>query len=299
MRLCIPVSQDKGLESVIEPYLPNAEYFLFFDTETRLYDHFSLRAIKDQPDDRVLMDAVLCGSINRVTLLTLMTQGVKVYGTEALVVAQAIAEFENGELVAAVMGPEHEHGGGCCSGHGQGHGGTDTAGCGGAHQCGGESGKGGGCGGHGHESGGGGGGCCGDKARQGDTVVTKKSSDVLRIAVTSQNRKTVTEHAGKCRKFWVYEVINGQVNNKTLLELPIEQSLHESQPGQTHPLDTLNVLISGSMGSGLKERLLQRGIHGIVTQETDPDTAVASLLSGAMSSLPEDRPWAQGASVTI
>jgi predicted Fe-Mo cluster-binding NifX family protein len=28
----------------------------------------------------------------------------------------------------------------------------------------------------------------------------------MKIAVTSQNRKTITSHAGKCRKFWVYEV---------------------------------------------------------------------------------------------
>lgn len=158
MRLCIPVSHDEGLESVIEPHLPNAEYFLFFDTETRQYDHVSLQAVKTEPDDRVRMDAVLCGSINSVTLRMLMTQGVKVYGTEALVVAQAIAQFENGELIAAVMGPEPDHGhggGGCCGGHGHDHGDAHAGGCG-------NSGKsGGGCGGHGHESVG----CCKDKAQ--------------------------------------------------------------------------------------------------------------------------------------
>ena len=94
-----------------------------------------------------------------------------------------------------------------------------------------------------------------------------------------------------CRKFWVYEVIKGQVTGKTLIELPIEQSLHESTPGEEHPLDTVNVLISASMGSGLKERLLQRGIQGVVTQETDPDQAVALLLSGEMELLPTDRAW--------
>ena len=45
----------------------------------------------------------------------------------------------------------------------------------------------------------------------------------MKIAVTSQNRRTITEHAGKCRKFWVYDIEQGQVTGKTLLELPIEQ----------------------------------------------------------------------------
>ena len=33
----------------------------------------------------------------------------------------------------------------------------------------------------------------------------------MQIAVTSQNRKTVTEHAGKCRKFWIYDIKTGRV----------------------------------------------------------------------------------------
>ncbi len=28
----------------------------------------------------------------------------------------------------------------------------------------------------------------------------------MKIAVTSQNRKTITDHAGKCRKFWLFDI---------------------------------------------------------------------------------------------
>lgn len=144
MRLCIPVSKNEGIESAIEPYLHKANAFLFFDTETRQYEHVPLQTDKSEPDDRIRMDAVLCGAINRVTLRMLMTQGVTVYGTDAQVVSQAITLFENGELIAAELGPESEekHGhGGCCGGHDHGkkHSGS--------------------CGGHGDGSGG----CCGGK----------------------------------------------------------------------------------------------------------------------------------------
>ena len=156
MRLCIPVSHNQGIESAIEPYLHQANAFVFFDTETRQHEHVPLQTDKNEPDERIRMDAVLCGAINRVTLRMLMTQGVTVYGTDAQVVSQAIAQFENGELIAAELEAEGEQQGACCGGHGHQHGeGHGHGGCGGHGHAKGH----GGCGGHGDGSGG----CCGGK----------------------------------------------------------------------------------------------------------------------------------------
>lgn len=113
----------------------------------------------------------------------------------------------------------------------------------------------------------------------------------MKIAVTSQNRKTVTGHAGQCRKFWIYDVADGQVRGRTLLELPREQSFHESQGTEPHPLDGVNVLISAGMGAGLQHRLRQQGIDALVTTESDPERAVAAYLAG---SLPLGEPEAHG-----
>ncbi len=104
----------------------------------------------------------------------------------------------------------------------------------------------------------------------------------MKIAVTSQNRRTITEHAGKCRKFWVYDIAQGQVAGKTLLELPLEQSFHQSAPHAPHPLDGIQVLIAGGMGPGLHHRLAAKGINALTTVETDPDQAVAAYLQGAL-----------------
>ena len=104
----------------------------------------------------------------------------------------------------------------------------------------------------------------------------------MKIAVTSQNRRSITEHAGKCRKFWIYDIEQNRISSRTLLELPIEQSFHQSSPQQAHPLDTVQVLIAGSMGPGLQQRLAVKGIIALVTAETDPDQAVAAYLQGAL-----------------
>lgn len=108
----------------------------------------------------------------------------------------------------------------------------------------------------------------------------------MKIAVTSQNRRTITEHAGKCRKFWIYDIDQGQIVGRNLLELPIEQSFHESSPHESHPLDTVQVLISASMGPGLVQRLAARGITALLTQETDPDQAVMACLQGTLAVSP-------------
>ncbi|MCC6135925.1 MAG: nitrogen fixation protein [Candidatus Contendobacter sp.] len=106
----------------------------------------------------------------------------------------------------------------------------------------------------------------------------------MKIAVTSQNRRTITEHAGKCRKFWIYNVDQGQTTDRELLELPLEQSFHESSPHDPHPLDDVQVLISASMGPGLHQRLMAKGITVLMTPETDPDAAVAAYLQGTLIS---------------
>jgi predicted Fe-Mo cluster-binding NifX family protein len=101
----------------------------------------------------------------------------------------------------------------------------------------------------------------------------------MKIAVTSQNKREITEHAGRCRKFWIYDVVDNEVKDKTLLELSKDQSFHESSPHEAHPLDDVQVFITASMGMGLVQRLKVKGIEALMTHEKEPDTAVAAYLA--------------------
>lgn len=104
----------------------------------------------------------------------------------------------------------------------------------------------------------------------------------MKIAVTSQNRRSITSHAGRCRRFWVYEVEDQQVQSKELLELAKEESFFETGPQEPHPLDDADVFITQGMGEGLVRRLHAHGTRSYVTSETDPDTAVEKLLEGTL-----------------
>ncbi len=105
----------------------------------------------------------------------------------------------------------------------------------------------------------------------------------MKIAVTSQNRKTVTDHAGQCRKFWIFETEFADVVEKHLVELPLQLRIRDTQP---NPLDGVNVLITGGMASGLRYHLKQRGIQAVSTLESDPERAVAAWLNGTLDETP-------------
>ncbi|MEW6692857.1 MAG: NifB/NifX family molybdenum-iron cluster-binding protein [Pseudomonadota bacterium] len=108
------------------------------------------------------------------------------------------------------------------------------------------------------------------------------------IAVTSQNRRTVTGHAGRCRKFWLYPVTAGVPGERRLVELAMEESFHATPGGLPRALEGITALISQGMGQGMVVRLQRLGVAGWITAESDPDAAVQAFLRGEAGGAPED-----------
>ena len=63
----------------------------------------------------------------------------------------------------------------------------------------------------------------------------------MKIAVASQNRKQITDHTGRCRRFWIYDIKNGEIEKKSLLELPKEKCFHELPHDASSPLEGVQV----------------------------------------------------------
>ena len=106
----------------------------------------------------------------------------------------------------------------------------------------------------------------------------------MKIAVTSQNFRTVTPHAGKTRRFLVYEAAEGgEPIEVDRLDLPKELSMHEFHGGSPHPLDAVDVIIAGSFGEGFATRMAARGIVAVATDLTDPVEAVKEYLARLQS----------------
>ena len=102
----------------------------------------------------------------------------------------------------------------------------------------------------------------------------------MRIGVTSQNFRTITGHAGKTRRFLVYEVAGEEAPRESeRLDLPKEMSLHEYH-GPDHPIYELDVLITANCGGGFMQRLAQRGVRVVATAESDPFAAATAVAAG-------------------
>lgn len=102
----------------------------------------------------------------------------------------------------------------------------------------------------------------------------------MKIAVTSQNFKRVTGHAGKSRRFIIYDVGTPcDAPDVVWLDLPMEMSLHEFSGGK-HPLDDIDVILTASAGQGLIAKLARRGVQVIICKEYDPREAVRDYLLG-------------------
>jgi predicted Fe-Mo cluster-binding NifX family protein len=115
----------------------------------------------------------------------------------------------------------------------------------------------------------------------------------MRIAVTSQNFKSITGHAGKARRFLVYELDGADTppHEVDRLDLPKELSVHEYQ-GDDHPLFGLGLqaLVTQGAGAGFVQRLARQGIVVHATSEVDPLVAVARVATGQplAAALPHD-----------
>lgn len=111
----------------------------------------------------------------------------------------------------------------------------------------------------------------------------------MKFAVASQNFCNITPHAGKTRRFLLFEATPGGEPVETgRLDLAKEMAIHEFGGGP-HPLDEVQVIIAGSAGPGFVARMKERGITAVATTESDPRTAVSAYLAGTlMPAAPHD-----------
>ena len=104
----------------------------------------------------------------------------------------------------------------------------------------------------------------------------------MRIAVTSQNFRTITGHAGKTRRFLVYEADgSSEPREVQRLDLPAGMALHDYH-GEDHPLYGLglNALVTQGAGQGFRARMTRYGIAVHATSASDPLTAVRAVAGG-------------------
>ena len=109
------------------------------------------------------------------------------------------------------------------------------------------------------------------------------------VAVASQNKKVVFEHAGKCRNFIIYTINDTIIESKKLLELSKEETLHNSihlgNSNNKNSLFDVDILLTRGIGNGLVQKLATHSVACYKIEETDPDTAINKLINGILEAV--------------
>ncbi|MBK9495689.1 MAG: hypothetical protein BWZ07_00673 [Alphaproteobacteria bacterium ADurb.BinA280] len=113
---------------------------------------------------------------------------------------------------------------------------------------------------------------------------------VTTVALTMQNKREITEHAGKCRNFLLVRFDRGQEVDRNWVKLSLEETF--SQWGAPLPpgLDGIDALITRSAGPGLQLRLAAQKVRALITDISDPEQALGMFHRGELSA-PIPSPW--------
>jgi predicted Fe-Mo cluster-binding NifX family protein len=109
----------------------------------------------------------------------------------------------------------------------------------------------------------------------------------MKVAISYQNGRNVSGHAGRCNRFKVYTIQDNKIASSEDLEFSDEIVFHNVFhdrviPFNEHPLHGIDVIITGSMGSGFVAKMAMNGIKAVGTSERDADKAMGDYLNGTL-----------------
>ena len=108
-----------------------------------------------------------------------------------------------------------------------------------------------------------------------------------KVAITSQNKKTITGHAGKCRHFYIYTIDTEGNFEKELIDLAKDETLHHTfhddpSPNPHNYLYDMDIILTESMGQSAVVKLATQNVTVYSIQETDPELAIKKLIEGTL-----------------
>ena len=106
-----------------------------------------------------------------------------------------------------------------------------------------------------------------------------------KVAVTVQNKRSISEHAGRCKNYLIYTIDDLEITNKYLLELSEEETLHNlfhNSNNSESILFDMNIILTRGIGNGAINKLASHNVVCLKINEKDPDLAIEKLINGTL-----------------
>ncbi|WP_155944534.1 NifB/NifX family molybdenum-iron cluster-binding protein [Pseudoxanthomonas sp. Root630] len=108
---------------------------------------------------------------------------------------------------------------------------------------------------------------------------------MVMIALTTQNRRHITPHAGRCRYFMVKQVGLHIESEWELRSVAKEQTLFSCGEDLPEALRDVGVLVTAGAGRKLQARLMQLGVQVVIADILLPEQALAAWREGKLTAL--------------
>lgn len=110
----------------------------------------------------------------------------------------------------------------------------------------------------------------------------------MRIAISTNDDKSVSGHAGQCKRWLIFEgERGGKAREVEKLELFAENVFHHHKDANgPHPLEKVDALISRSAGEGFLRRMAKKQVDAKLTSERDAQKAADDYLAGRLKPPP-------------
>ncbi len=109
----------------------------------------------------------------------------------------------------------------------------------------------------------------------------------MRLAIASDDQKTISHHFGRAKGFVVVEIRNKAVTSKTYRKTAASGGCGLGGCNHDAMIDTIkdcDFVISFGMGMGVYTGLMGRDITAIVTDEEDVEQAITEFINDNLSS---------------
>lgn len=110
---------------------------------------------------------------------------------------------------------------------------------------------------------------------------------ITKVAITSEDKSTISGHIGTCNHFFVYEIDDNGSFTRSSLELNENQILHYSFHEDTstepqNPLFEMNMILTTKLGEGAFNNLARHRVAAHQIMEENPDEAIQKLVEGTL-----------------
>ena len=127
----------------------------------------------------------------------------------------------------------------------------------------------------------------------------------MKIAVITDDEKTISQHFGRAHKYVVYTIEDGKIINREVREKSGHHTFgeqshsheegHHGDDAQSHEkhgrmaetITDCQVVICGGMGMGAYEYMRRSNIQPLVTDMHEIESAIQSYMSGKLPNLTE------------